>query len=604
FMFFISLVFSVLVLCNYEILWHGETMDVLREMDPQMMDSLLMIILVILVCFIIFFTWYSTNIFLMKRKKEIGVYLFMGIELNVISRLYFLETMLLGIFSCVVGESLACLLSKFFQMLVLKVAGFELQVAYDVTMQSLIETFIIFMIIFFVLTVKGMISIARSQIIELLKANVQEEKVLNLGAWYYIEALLSFGLLCYGYGASQQAGMNSTYIVPAVISVLIGTYGLYQSLLPIIFKALSKNKAFLYRGENIITINNLTYRLRRNYRAYAMISITIACTVCVLGASFTMKYLYDNQKKQMLLYPVVALSTEELSLSNESVKNEVELLAMSDGVSSNGFLSATDVILMKESDFIQTVTQNGEEAKLSSLKVDLTDSEMIVIERPGTLMSIEWDPVTEYYIQDQTYEIVGNSRILTLGWSINNSVAIVNDKVYDSFVKSGQILYFYGIDAESEEVAHQLVEELNVNLNNETTVIYNGYLMLDSINWLKFTYAIGAFLFLVVMMATGSIIYMKIYHDAAEDKNKYQVLLKIGAMKEEIGCAIAKEVILFYVIPLMVGAVHSYFAIGALGDLMKQDLTMTFYIALGTCMIIFAILCVWSIQSFKRIIFK
>ncbi len=43
---------------------------------------------------------------------------------------------------------------------------------------------------------------------------------------------------------------------------------------------------------------------------------------------------------------------------------------------------------------------------------------------------------------------------------------------------------------------------------------------------MKFAYVVLVFLFLVFAIVAGSIIYMKIYSDAYEDKEKYKILLK------------------------------------------------------------------------------
>lgn len=598
-MLFISMVFSVIVLCNMQILCHGETMNALRAINPYIMDAIFQIMVILLTLFILFFTWYASNTFLRKRKKEIGIYLFMGVDIRTISRLYLLENLFLGVFACVLGEGIGALFSKFFQVLVIRLAGFDLDLVYDVRPEALIQTFIIFMIIFLFISVKGMISIQRSQVIELLTANKQEEKVPKIGMIYYVEAIVAILILAYGYYLSTFAGTNARYILPTVISVLVGTYGVYQGLFPIIFKRLSQNKHFLYRGETILTVNNLVYRLRSNYRFYTMISITIAVTICVLGGAFTMNVVYKEQQSQAFVYPVAALSDEVVEVPSDWLKHEVKLLGL-EGIG-NGFMSSNQVLLMKQSDFIQVVTENGYENQLSSLPREIADHQIIQIERPGTLMSIA-TPVTEYEIENQLYEVVVNSRVVTLGGGINASIQVVSDATYESLSPSATPLYFYGMKAETEEEANQRAMALSTLVGTQAVKIFNGYSYLASVSYLKLVYAIGAFLFFVVMMATGSIIYMKLYHGGSEDKEKYQVLLKIGVRPSELGRAIVREVVLFYLIPLGVGILHSYFAISALGDLMIADLTPTFFIAVLICLVIFTFLCLCSIQTFKRLI--
>ena len=70
-MFFISMIFSVVVLSNFRIMLDGDAMKVLGEMNERYSKLILQLITIILVIFMFFFIWYASNIFLKNRKKEI-----------------------------------------------------------------------------------------------------------------------------------------------------------------------------------------------------------------------------------------------------------------------------------------------------------------------------------------------------------------------------------------------------------------------------------------------------------------------------------------------------------------------------------------------------
>ncbi|WP_294389753.1 ABC transporter permease [uncultured Clostridium sp.] len=95
---------------------------------------------------------------------------------------------------------------------------------------------------------------------------------------------------------------------------------------------------------------------------------------------------------------------------------------------------------------------------------------------------------------------------------------------------------------------------------------------------------------------------MKIYSDANEDKEKYNTLSKIGADKKDISKVINKEVMMFYILPFIVGGIHSFFAIKVLSDFMSENLFSFYLISLLVCILIFGLLAVLSINSFKKII--
>ena len=95
---------------------------------------------------------------------------------------------------------------------------------------------------------------------------------------------------------------------------------------------------------------------------------------------------------------------------------------------------------------------------------------------------------------------------------------------------------------------------------------------------------------------------MKIYSDANEDKEKYSTLLKIGADKKDINKVINKEVAIFYIAPLIVGGIHSIFAIKVLSDFMEENLFSVNLISILVCIVVFGLLTILSINTFKKII--
>ena len=132
-MFFISMIFSVVILSNFLIMMDGEAMKVLGDMNEEYSKLILQVITVILVIFMFFFIWYASNIFLRNRKKEIGIYAFMGLDSSVIGKIYFIEMMLIGVSASIIGTTIGVVLSKFFQIVVFKIADFNVDVTFNVS---------------------------------------------------------------------------------------------------------------------------------------------------------------------------------------------------------------------------------------------------------------------------------------------------------------------------------------------------------------------------------------------------------------------------------------------------------------------------------------
>lgn len=608
-MFFISMIFSVVILSNFLIMMDGEAMKVLGDMNEEYSKLILQVITVILVIFMFFFIWYASNIFLRNRKKEIGIYAFMGLDSSVIGKIYFIEMMLIGVSASIIGTTIGVVLSKFFQIVVFKIADFNIDVTFNVSLNSIIYTVAIFMCIFLFMSIKGFISIVRSKIVDLLNANKKQEKMPKVNFIIYIIGIISLFLIGYGYYLVNEEAMNA---LKTLVLVCIGTYGLFGAVFPIVFNFLINRKSILYKGSNIVTINNLAYRFKKNYTIYATIAILTATTTTVLGTAFSMKTTYENSQRNITLYSLAISSTDEFNseeiahklkeVGEEKYSLNTKVLKINSTLKDVPEYQNDEYIVVSYDNLSNILKANGDEKDLDKFNEEMVEgNNVIYIERPGTLMSFLAN-TNDITLNDVKFNVSESTRIRVFGEALNYSTIVVNNDEYEKLKETATEINFYGIKIENEENIINVIDEIGKNLNLETTHGFYGQFELKTIEWVKFVYAIGGFLFLVMALAEASIIYIKIYSDANEDKQKYKTLLSIGASKKDISKSISREVALFYFIPLVVGAIHSYFAINALADFMKENLNFVYLLSLVICIAIFIVNCIISIIGFKKII--
>ncbi len=614
-MFFISMIFSVIILSNFFILMNGEAIQVLGEANASYTKMMLQAVSVILAVFMFFFIWYTSNVFLRNRKKEIGLFTFMGVDLKTIGKIYFSEMMLIGLSASVIGIGVGVLFSKFFQMIVFAVAGFNVDVKFTVTANSLVSTFLIFMFIFLLMSIKGFVNIARSKVIDLLNDSKKSEKMPKITVFTYIIAIVSVAFITYGYYLVFSSKINA---LKTLVLVCIGTYGLFYAAIPVVLNFLINNKKILYKGENVITINSLAYRIKKNYTTYATIGILTACTVTVLGTAVSMRKLYTMSEQNDQLFSMSFYSSN--TINDEKISDEITNLLGSKKYDLNTEVAIVkntlenieewkkeDYILLSYDQFTNILKANGYEKDLAKVNEEMVEgNKAIYIQRPETLASLLKEK--DVTVSDKTYEISeGDIRFKVLGSLINYPTVVVNNDEYEKLKSSGEMVNFYGIKVKNDD------ELLNKELSNKLGEALEPYLTEDikfqvgiyrtkNVEWLKVVYAIGAFLFLVFVLAEASIIYIKIYSDATEDKEKYKILKNIGASKKDLGKAIRKEVSLFYILPLSIGLLHSFFAIQVLGKFLSENLTVTFIISVVVSIAIFIISAIISIKNFKNIV--
>lgn len=614
--FFIAMVFSVVVLTNFELLQYGDAIKVLQGENAKFTSAVLISVIVILSVFLFFFIWYATNIFLKNRSKEIGILSFMGLDLYTIGKIYFVESILIGITSCISGIIIGIITSRFFQTIIIKLSGFNIKVASGVSVKAIMSTIIIFMAIFTIMTIKGFVTICRSSVINLINTSKKQEKIPKVGLGLYLLSVISLLILSYGYYKSLNIRTGNIFsVVPVIIIIIIGTYGLFKSVLPVIINHIMKNKKILFNGDNIIAINNINYRLNKNYKTYAIISIIITATISTLGAAVAFKSIQENAQMQRNIYTVSIVSSNKNEINKENIDNIIKetnkikyevnpkLLVLKNP--NPEYISDTEQVIMKYSDFKNILKVNGNKKELEKYNKDLVkDNNVITLESPQTIMSFATKE-RKVSINGQDYNITkGEVKIPVLGTGLSQSIIVVNDDMYSKLQDKGNIVYFYGAKVESENKSDKMFENLQAKLNLQNGYIMNGYKAQTESQWIKFAYAVLVFLFIVFAIVAGSIIYMKIYNDAYEDKEKYKTLIKIGTPESEINRAILKEVSIFYILPMISAGVSSYFALKLAGDLMMSNLFSIYILSMIICFLIFIIYGILSVNKFKKIIYE
>lgn len=105
---------------------------------------------------------------------------------------------------------------------------------------------------------------------------------------------------------------------------------------------------------------------------------------------------------------------------------------------------------------------------------------------------------------------------------------------------------------------------------------------------------------MVFIFASGSILFMKLYNDAFEEKERYQVLSKLGISKKTLKKSIANELRFAYAVPFLIMAISSYFSVKAIGNLMQGTLLSVNIISVIIIFIFFYICYRFSLIIYQR----
>lgn len=259
--------------------------------DSVMVNSVLQSSKVILILFIAIFIIYSTNFFMRKRKKEVGLYSLLGITKKQISTMLFWETIIMGSVALVIGVLIGSLGSKLALELLTNLMKLNAPVYFEFSIKSLIDTSVIFLAILLYTAWKSSRIIYQFSLIEMFQADHKGE---SMPKGSRMLAYMSIILIGIGYVLAfyfnevvkfVKRPMEDPVYVPVIIliAIVLGTYFLFSSYTVIVLKKIRSKRNILYNGMNILNISQLLYRIKGNAKLLAIIALLSAVALTAIS---------------------------------------------------------------------------------------------------------------------------------------------------------------------------------------------------------------------------------------------------------------------------------------------------------------------------------
>ena len=607
----LSLAFTILVFLNFQNIVYSDIFEGLGGDNKRYIDIIIQVISFVLGCFMFFFLWYSTNVFLTKRKKEIGIYVFMGLTNQKIGRMYMIETAMIGISSMVLGVGFGMLTTWLFQMILLAISDITVDISFQISPMPVLVTIGIYMVMYLIFVIKGYINIVRSSVLEMVSAFRQNEYVRQSRILLGIKTVLGLGVLFSGYYLAIKEGGQEVMgnVFAAVVLVVTGVYLLFGGFLPLLFQRLAKKKEFLYQKERNLWINNVIFRMKKNYRTYAMTCVLMLCSVTALATGFAMKVRYESMVHFRNTYTYQILSNQEGM--DEAIRSLIEKDNGIDYGTQAAILnidpSLMDTRFQYSSYSILSYSQIKKLAEEGGMEFELkepADDEIIQVTQLH-LLSLLTDRSNETVcINGKTYRQIEDTSTPYLGYLQEQiSFYMVNDEEYQKLCPLGEELYTYNYRIADIYNFADSLDELDTITSN-TDENYTARVAIDpnssEIEWIKVLYTICIFMFMVFILASGSILFMKLYNDAFEEKERYQILKKLGISGKTLKRSLSHELKAAYALPFLVMMISAYFSVHALEKMMYTDLIVIYLISVGVIFGFFFICYLMSVSVYAK----
>lgn len=623
FLYFASMIFSIMIYYTFTSIQYNEQVLQIAGAS-QKIDVALKASSVVIAIFSAIFIWYSNAFFTKRRKKEIGLYSLMGVKKKQIGRMLFYENTAIGILALGAGILIGSLLSKLFAMLLIRLMGFDAAVRFAIIPKAILNTTIVFAVLFLVTSIHGYSIIYRFKLVELFWAEKTSEREPKAS---FLSALLSIILIGGGYWFYTN-GLNITnnflvIIFGTLTSVIAGTYLLFSSLAVYIIKLSRRNRRNYFKGINMIGTSQLLYRIKSHSRTLATIAILSASTLTAVSVMASMYYDLNLRVDQNYPFSYVYFSRNpELDKKVEAAINkypdnkllgsvEVETVRL------KGTYPKIDKNPAKEgSIYIISESKYNEIARIRGMK------ELKLGSSGETFVIDEWfiDKLEEEYTgKDVVINIDGEKKGLKVADFSKEplfnelmlpQLIIVKDDLYKLAYDDGKMFRMKLYITDNRKNSREQAEDIRKIIDEEEldeypfgygyTSFYENYS--GNLNDTGLIIFIGAFLGLVFLTATGSIIFFKQLSEANDDRGRYKILKNIGVNKREIKRSIGKQMLTVFMLPLIVGAIHSLVAVSLLGVLLGAELLVPVGLTIGIYTLIYLVYYIFTVNSYNRIV--
>ncbi|MFZ2538117.1 MAG: ABC transporter permease [Oscillospiraceae bacterium] len=547
----------------------------------EALKSILALGTVVIGIFSAIFLFYTNSFLVKRRKKEFGLYNILGMEKKHIAKMLFWETLFASIFSLIIGLIGGVIFSKLMFMLLLKLLNFSVPLAFSISIKAIISTIILFASIFLVALLFNLLQIRLAKPIELLHAGQHGEKepktkwimtvigVITLGIGYYMALTIE----------SPLAAISLFFV--AVILVMIGTYCLFTSGSIALLKILRKNKRYYYKTKHFTSVSGMIYRMKQNAVGLANICILSTAVLVTLSSTVSMYIGMEDILKTSFSRDFSIMS---INPSDDKVKNIEKLL---EEKSNKYNVTFENILKYRAISISHEITPGGERQDLSFITLDeynrLADTSM-TLESDEILMFSSREKYEkntfsmgnkEYKIKVKLskFPIVDDNRnnILNSYYIVaNNEADIINNyRMISNEIQHMDYYYNFDIKGNSENIDNFAIESKEQVQLLGKTFVQSKQESRESFYAIYGTlFFLGLFLGALFLMATVLIIYYKQVSEGYDDKERFDIMQKVGMSKEEVKKSIRSQVLTVFFIPLITSVIHIAFAFKMLTKLL------------------------------------
>ncbi len=467
--------------------------------------------LVVYALFTFFFMLYINNFLIKRRKKEFGLYGILGLDKRHVGRVLVWENTFVIGGGLVLGTAIALVFGRLLFLLLMKLIHAIPGSSFSIPLISFGLMLALFFLVFLVTSIANVIRVHTASPIALLSSEKSGERdkrgLLPL-------AILGLILLCGAYyyaWTTEVPGIALGIFFPLAIAVIIATYLLFLCGSIVVLRLLRMKKSLYYQSNHFVTISGMFHRMRQNARGLA--TICILSTMLVVTISGTLSLYLGGEQMTRGMYPFDAQvfvadgASEEQIIAYDAKLNQI-------AAKNNVTLSAD------KNKLIHTLPKDQEFRRNNFV---WETSEFVEV------------PTLIYYDDSFRFDIAGTRE------DCLSFINAVRDEYPESFDGTPRLM-----------------------VSDFYTAMEDGYGFYGGLLFL------GAFFSILFLAVAVLILYFKQVTEGYEDKERFEILQKVGMDDQQVKKTINSQVLWVFFLPLAATTLHMLFASKIMAQMLKS----------------------------------
>lgn len=625
-----ALTFSVALYFSFVTLQYDPAMDEMKEMvnGPATIQIASLFLVLIVTVFLV----YANSLFLKRRSKEMGVYQLVGMTKRDIWLVLSIENVILFLGSMFIGIFLGFSVSKLIMMMLFKVIDIEAVTTLGFRPEALVQTVYVFTLMYGLSLLINALFIRRQTIVALfVESSSMEDDRRRIGGWTISSGIVGMLLIIGGYILSSRLftgdfSGNALFVAMFVIlgSVTIGTYIFYKSSVRFFLHLNRKRKKGYVGVTDVVSLSAIMFRMKSNAFLLTVITLLSALAITLSSLSYIGYHSAEQTVKGMVPHHFSVFEAEEAEEFTKKLDENDIAYTMDDIPVIQVLVDMTDALVPGSYDHLDI--RDDPRIGLSVIRAstagveDISRNE-VILTKPNDALEAMLQIKESGYVtllgEDKeisaAYSYVEEKPVLHMILTDGFPVVIVHDDLYESFANDldpsiqREFSRYIGININQErrlDEANDIFHALNLAKWTGKWTAFESQLDIYMFQkqGMGLNIFVAGFLGLIFLMTSGCILYFKQMDESEEQKGQLMILRKLGFTEHDLLKGIRKKQLFNFGIPLILGLVHSYFAVRSGWFIFGMEMWTPTLVVMGIYTALYSIFGLLSVAHYKRII--